>query len=56
LAGLLPVENPARRLDDLSVSPSSKLRRLRAASRMIDQLIDVMKNSLNQGARRVRIL
>jgi hypothetical protein len=54
--GLLSVEDPARRLDNLPVSPSSKLRRLRSASRMIDELIDVMKDTLHQRARRVRIL
>jgi hypothetical protein len=54
--GVLSVEDPARRLDNLSVSPSSKLRRLRSAARMIDELINMLKDTLNQGARRVRIL
>jgi len=54
--GFLPVEDSARRLDDLSVPPTSKLRRLRSASRMIDELIDMVKDTLDQRARRVRIL
>jgi hypothetical protein len=53
--GVLSVEDPARRLDNLPVSPSSKLRRLRSAARMIDELIYMMKDTLNQSARRVRI-
>jgi hypothetical protein len=55
-AGLLAVEDTARRLDDLSISPSPKLRRLRSASRMIDQLINMTKDALDQDARCVRIL
>jgi predicted XRE-type DNA-binding protein len=55
-AGILAVEDTARRLDDLSISPSPKLRRLRSASRMIDQLINMMKDALDQDTRCVRIL
>jgi hypothetical protein len=55
-AGILSVEDPAWRLDNLAVSPPSKLRRLRSASGMINQLIDMMKDTLNPGARRIRIL
>jgi hypothetical protein len=54
--GVLSVENPARRLDNLSVSPTSKFRRLRPTSRMVDELIAMMKDTLHQGARRIRIL
>jgi hypothetical protein len=54
--GVLSAEDPARRLDNLSVPPSSKLRRPRSASRMIDELVNMMKDTLNKGARRVRIL
>jgi len=53
--GVLAVENPARRLDNLSVSPSSKFRRLRSAARMVDELINMMEDALHQRARRVRI-
>jgi hypothetical protein len=54
--GVLPVENPARGFDNLPVSPTSKFRGLRAASRMVDELIDMMKDAPHQGARCVRIL
>jgi len=53
---VLSVEDPARRLDNLAVSPPSKLRRLRSASGMIDELINMTKDALDQGACRIRIL
>jgi hypothetical protein len=54
--GLFSVKDPARGLDNLAVSPASKFWRLRPASRMADELIDMMKDALHQRARRIRIL
>jgi hypothetical protein len=54
--GVLSVKDPARRLDNLAVPPPAKLRRLRSASGMINELINMVKDTLNQGARRIRIL
>jgi hypothetical protein len=54
--GVLSVEDPATRLDNLAVSPPSKLRRLRSGLGMINELIDMMKDTLNQGTCRIEIL
>jgi len=54
--GVLPVKDPARRFDNLSIAPSSKLGRLRSAAGMVDELINVLKDTPNQGARCIRIL
>jgi hypothetical protein len=54
--GVVPVEDPAGRLDDLAVSPPSKFRRPRSAAGMIDDLINMMKGTLDQGTCRGRIL
>lgn len=54
-AGVLAVGDPARRLDNLWAPPRSKFRR-RSASRVVDELINVMKDTLHQSACHVRIL
>jgi hypothetical protein len=54
--GVLSVEDPTRWLDNLSVSPASQFWRLRAASRMVEKLVDMVKDTLHQGARCIRIL
>jgi len=53
---VLSVKDPARRLDNLSISQSSKVGRLRSASGVVDELINVLKDAANQGARCVRNL
>jgi hypothetical protein len=42
----LPIEDPARRLDDLPVAPASNLRGLRGALRVISQAPDILTPSI----------
>ena len=50
-----PIEDPARRLDNLSVPPAEELSGLGSTPRMLGELVDMPKDALDQGTSGIRI-
>jgi hypothetical protein len=53
---LMPVDDSARILDDLSISPPLKFRQLSAAQGMVSKLADMLYDALDQSPRSCRIV
>ncbi len=53
---VITIENPTRRLDNLPVTPPAKFLRLGAAFRVFHKHGNMPKDSLDQPARRLRII
>jgi hypothetical protein len=53
---LMPVDDAARVLDELSVSPPLKFRQLGAAQGMVSELADMLYDALDQSPRSCRIV
>ena len=56
LASIVPIEDAARRLNDLTIAPPSQLRQFRAALRMLGKLFHVAENALHEHGRGNRIV